>query len=80
MCSYICVCMGYRVHVEGRDEIDGVSLSAGVLYTATLQVMVNRVKGVGGWACTSHPHQTGLIFPSWWSVRHKLAFATLCVL
>jgi hypothetical protein len=24
-----------------------------------------------------HPHQAGLIFPSWWNVRQKVVFATL---
>ncbi len=24
-----------------------------------------------GWACTPHPHQPGIIFPSWWNVRQK---------
>ncbi len=33
-----------------------------------------------GWACSApHPHQPGLIFPSWWIVRQKAAIATLCV-
>jgi hypothetical protein len=27
-----------------------------------------------------HPHQTGLIFPSFWDVRQKVAIATLSVL
>ncbi len=33
-----------------------------------------------GWAYTPHPHQPGLIFPSWWNVRQKAAAATLCTL
>ncbi len=33
-----------------------------------------------GWACTLHPHQPGLILPSWWNVGQKAAVATLCVL
>ncbi len=33
-----------------------------------------------GWACTPHPHQAGLFFPSWWNVSQKVAIATLCVL
>ncbi len=56
-------------------------------YTATLYVVIEW-KGVGvhpslserGWACTPHPHQPGLIFPSWWNIRQKSAIATLCVL
>jgi hypothetical protein len=31
----------------------------------------------GGWACAPHPHQAGMIFPSCWNVRQKVAFATL---
>ncbi len=33
-----------------------------------------------GWACTPHPHQPGLILPSWLNVRQKAAVATLCTL
>jgi hypothetical protein len=37
-----------------------------------------------GWAikgaCTSYPHQPGLISPSWWKLRQKVAIATLNVL
>jgi hypothetical protein len=33
-----------------------------------------------GWACTPHPHQPGLILPSWWNVRQKAAVTTLCTL
>jgi hypothetical protein len=33
-----------------------------------------------GWACTPHPHQHGLFFPSWWNIRLKAAVATLYVL
>ncbi len=33
-----------------------------------------------GWVCTPHPHQRGLILPSWWNVRQKAAVATLCTL
>ncbi len=33
-----------------------------------------------GRACTPHPHQPGITFPSWWNVRQKAAVATLCVL
>ncbi len=40
-------------------------------------VRVTRVKGVG---VHPHPHQPGLIFPSWWHVRQKSAIATVCVL
>jgi hypothetical protein len=29
--------------------------------------------------CTFHPHQPGLIFPSWWNLRQKAAVAILCV-
>ncbi len=66
-------------YIKGRDEIGGVYLSAfsAGTYTATLYMMVNRVKG-GGRA--PHPHQPRLIFPSWWDVRQKSAIATLCVL
>ncbi len=32
----------------------------------------------GGRACTPHPHQPGLILPSWLNVRQKEAVATLC--
>ncbi len=30
-----------------------------------------------GWACTPHPHQPGLIFPSGWNVRQEAAVATV---
>jgi hypothetical protein len=33
-----------------------------------------------GWACTPHPHQPGLILPSWWNVRQNAAVAILCTL
>jgi len=39
--------------------------------------MVDIVKGV---ACIPHSHQAGLILPSRWNVRQKVAVATLCVL
>jgi hypothetical protein len=50
-----------------------------------------RVSGMGGYTSkcekkskslhpTLHPHQPGLIFPSWWNIRHKSAIATLCSL
>ncbi len=63
-----------------RVEIEGLwgsvsSLSAGE-YTTTLYVMVYILKG-GVWSCNPHPHQLGLIFPSWWNVRRKVCVATL---
>ncbi len=63
---------------RGRDENKGIvsALSAGA-HTATLYVMVTRVKGGGG---APHPQQPGLNFPSWWNVRQKSAIATLFVL
>ena len=33
-----------------------------------------------GWACTPHPHQSGIILPSSLNVRQKAAVATLCTL
>jgi hypothetical protein len=66
-------------YIRGRVEI-GLSvsaLSAGA-YTTTLYVMVNTVKSCG--SAPPSPHQAGLIFPSWWHVRQKVAIATLCVL
>ncbi len=33
-----------------------------------------------GWACTPHPHQPGIILPSWLNVRQKAAVATLYTL
>ncbi len=33
-----------------------------------------------GRACTPHPNQPGLILPSCWNVRQKVAIATLCTL
>ncbi len=42
-----------------------------------LLVMVDRVLGEG---YTPHPHQAGLILPSLWNVRQKVAIATLCIL
>jgi hypothetical protein len=33
-----------------------------------------------GWECTPRPHQPGLIFPSRWNLRKKVAVATLCTL
>jgi hypothetical protein len=53
------------------------ALSAGV-YTTTLYVMVNIVKG-GGRAPPT-PHKPRLNFPPCWNVRLKAAVATLCVL
>jgi hypothetical protein len=53
------------------------ALSAGV-NTTTLYVMADQAKGGG--ACTPHPHQPGLTFPSRWNVRHKMAIATLFTL
>jgi hypothetical protein len=65
-----------RTHI-GRDEIGWVYLPIQPEpHTATLYVMVTVVKG-GGRACTHHPRQPGLIFPSWWNVRQKAAVATL---
>ncbi len=33
-----------------------------------------------GWACTPHPHQTGLTLPSCLNVRQKAAVATVLTL
>ncbi len=53
------------------------ALSAGAC-TATLYVMVIVQRG-GGRACaTPHPHQPGLIFPSWWDVSRNRQ-SPLCV-
>ncbi len=60
-----------------RKRWECICLSAGV-YTATLYVMVNIMKG-GGRAPPT-PHKPRLIFPSCWNVRQKAAVATLCVL
>jgi hypothetical protein len=49
------------------------------MYTTTLYVLVDIVKG-GGCGVDPQPHQPGLIFPSWWNVRQKVAVATLCAL
>jgi hypothetical protein len=43
-----------------RGSVSALSARA---YTATIYVMVNRVKGGG--RATPPPHQPGLIFPSW---------------
>jgi hypothetical protein len=55
-----------------------VSAHSAGAYTATLLVMVNVIKG--GWVCTPHPHQPGLILPSWLNVRQKATVAILCTL
>ncbi len=38
----------------------------------------NKLKGGG--RAPPNPHQPGLIFPSWWDVRHKSAIASLRLL
>ncbi len=54
----------HRVHIGQRWNRGSV----------TLYVMVR------GWApYTPHPHQPGLIFPSWWDVRQKYRQSPLCV-
>ncbi len=40
--------------------------------------MVDKVKGGG--RATPPPHQAGLIFPSQWNARQKVAIAIMCVL
>ncbi len=47
-----------------------------LVYTTTLYMMVDKVKGGG----RRPPHQPRPNFPSWWNVRQKVAIATLCVL
>ncbi len=69
----------HRVHIITRDE-------KGLAYLPTQLKRIHcNFTGDGkckerGWACTPHPHQPGLILPSWWNVRQKAAFATLCTL
>ncbi len=63
---------------RGRGEIGGVYISAlsAAAYATNLLVMVDRVKG-GGRAVHRLPHQAGLILPTCWNVRQKVAIATM---
>ncbi len=70
-------CPDHRAH-RGRDEIRGVYLSAQLQRTLQLWRVGNYSEK--GWACTSHPHQPGLIFPPWRYVLQTAAVAALCVL
>jgi hypothetical protein len=63
---------------ERGNRVSVSALSAGA-YTATFYVMVIGWKGTGV-QYTSHFHQPGLIFPSWWDVRQKSAITTLCTI
>jgi hypothetical protein len=65
----------YKGRVETRGSVSALSAGA---YTTTLYILVDIVKG--GCACISYPHQLGLICPSWWNVRQKVAVAILCTL
>ncbi len=67
----------HRVH-RSRDEIGGVYLPSQP--DCTLNFVRDGKCSERGWACTPHPDQPGLIFPSWWIGRQKAAVATLCVL
>ncbi len=78
--KYNAIGPNHRVHVAVEMKYCRLSvsdLSAEAYCTAILYVRVTRVKG-GGHA-PPHPHQPGLIFPSWWNIRQKSAIATLCV-
>jgi hypothetical protein len=55
------LCPPERMEGEKVNRGSVSALSAGA-YTATFVRDGNRVKG--GWACTPHPHQQRLIFPS----------------
>ena len=46
----------------------------------TTQFARDGRKSERGWACTPHPHQAGMIWPSRWNVRKKVDNAALCTL
>ncbi len=58
---------------RGRVEIEGVYSICPLSWT--IQHNFER-DGERGWLAP-HPHQAGMIFPSWWNVRQQLAIATL---
>ncbi len=81
-CIRVIYTSAHRVHIGiemKQGECTYLPLSAGAY---TLQLCTRWYilwKGVGVHP-PPHPHQPGLIFPSWWNVWHKAAVATLCVL
>ncbi len=60
-----------------RRNRGSVSAPSAGANTKTLYVMVDIVKGVGVYP---HPHQAGLIFPSWWNIGQIMAICTLWLL
>jgi hypothetical protein len=78
-CATLCSNTGGRAQstYRNRVEIRGVYLPSQLERTHNF-VCDGRYSENGGWACTPHHHQPGLIFPSWWNVRQKMAVATQC--
>ncbi len=71
----------HRVHIFTRDETGLVCLPQCPLsWSVHCNFTGDGKCNERGLACTPHPHQPGLILPSWWNVRQKAAVATLCTL
>ncbi len=63
---------------RGRVEIWGLYLPSQLERTVHHNFVRDGRYSERGWACIPHPHQPGLIFPSWWNVRQKWSLP-LCV-
>jgi hypothetical protein len=62
---------------RGRVEMGGGGVSALSAGAYTLQLCTDGRYGEREWAYNPQSNQTGLIFPSWWKVRQKVAIACL---
>jgi hypothetical protein len=69
----------HRVHIFTRDETGLVHVCP-LSWSGHCNFTGDGKCNERGRACTPHPHQPGLILPSWLNVRQKAAVATLCTL
>ncbi len=67
------VCV-YIPQSRNRGNVSAFSAGAYTVHNVVRDGRYNESR----WAFTPHP-QAGLIYPSWWNARKKVAIATLCV-
>jgi hypothetical protein len=69
----------HRVHISTRD-VTGLACICSLSWSVHCNFTGDGECSEKGRACTPHPHQPGLILPSWSNVRQKATVATLCTL